>query len=106
MATAINQLRNHPHMLDVARKGKKVQSIKVDELRKYVNGILSMDGYSQDGKAALCVMLENVLHETGNYHGYGYIGWMEGGYQRWLAAGKPEEEKGEYRGKEYDRVYY
>ena len=97
--------RNHPCPLPHHKGSKPSKKMDVDAFRKYVNGILSMDGTPQVAKAYLCTVLENVLHETGNYHGFGYIGWMEGGYQRWKAAGEPED-KEEYRGNEYDRIYY
>lgn len=51
----------------------KRQTIKVNDLRIMVNGMIadSVDEV-KEGRVALSVLLEKVLHETGNYRGFRY----------------------------------
>lgn len=59
--------------------------------------------------AALCSILEDVLHKSGNYHGYNCLHWLKCGCDRWEKDGKPDfPKKNEYinGGKEYCRHYY
>ena len=61
---------------------------------------------TDDFRAGIAVMIEFALHSTGNYQGYNFIEWIkEGGYERWVAAGKPDD-KAEFIGNESRRMYY
>lgn len=43
--------------------------------------------------------MRTIIHNVGSallmaansYKGFGYIGWLEGGYDLWVAAGKPKD---------------
>jgi hypothetical protein len=48
------------------------KTFSVQDLRNQINASLQSDKLSQDAKAALCVHLEKVLRQTGNYGGYTY----------------------------------
>ncbi len=64
---------------------------------------------TQNFCAALCSILESVLHESGNYKGYNCLHWLKGGCDMWESAGKPDfPEKTQFinGGKEYCRHYY
>jgi len=43
----------------------------VDDLRQRINEMLLTD-IRPTCKAALCQLLEDILHDTGNYHGFGW----------------------------------
>lgn len=47
------------------------KTIIVDDLRLQINAML-MGPIKPACKAILCSLLENVLQDTGNYHGFGW----------------------------------
>ena len=49
------------------------KTIEIKELVNIINHKLTLDIISQDQKEAMCVILERVLHDTGNYRGYTYL---------------------------------
>ena len=51
---------------------RKRQTFFVAELRDYVNAVLDRDHLTDEQRLAVALTLEHVLHETGNYRGYGY----------------------------------
>jgi len=62
-------------------------------------------------KAGVCVILERILMDTGNYDGFNYNLWNNGGWAQWQKDGEPEgQEKEKYMyskfGGQYDRCYY
>ena len=85
----------------------KRSTIKVKVLKDAINTSLERKGVDQEGKKALCTLLESVLMSTGNYSGFGSLTWKNGGYDQWLVDGSPDfPEKRKYLEPEYDRVYY
>lgn len=52
----------------------KRKTFKVDEFRKAMNEIIanSADFMTRE-RICIAVILEDILMETGNYHGFGYI---------------------------------
>jgi hypothetical protein len=46
----------------------------VAKFQQTINHALDNPGLTQDEKRVLCIVLEKVLHETGNYDGFGYAG--------------------------------
>lgn len=48
---------------------------------------------SENGSKELCHVIETILHETGNYKGFNYQKWINGGRTK-------------YFGPEYKRFYY
>jgi len=60
---------------------------------------------SENGSVPLCLLLETILHRTGNYKGYNNVYWLDKGYELWVAAGKPEN-KDAFYGPEFQRRYY
>lgn len=53
----------------------KRKTYSVDALRKRVNNMLEALGSSptvEEQAAGLCLILETVLHDTGNYKGFGW----------------------------------
>ncbi|NBW21529.1 MAG: hypothetical protein EBR82_77580 [Caulobacteraceae bacterium] len=48
------------------------KTFEVSEFKNYMNSKLVLD-LSDDEKYGLITALEHVLHETGNYKGFGYV---------------------------------
>ncbi len=89
-------------------KGKK--TVKVAEIRSRVNNLLARENLSQETKSVLCSILESILMDTNNYHGFNHIYWCNKGCKEWEDAGKPEDEtKNQFiigNLGEYARSYY
>lgn len=60
---------------------------------------------TQEFKEGICKMIENILHASGNYRGFNYIAWLNGGFEQWCKDGEPID-KSKYLDYEYDRFYY
>lgn len=84
----------------------KVKTVKVEDLREFVNDKLESPFVSQNAKAVYCQMIEEILMATKNYRGFNYTKWARlGGYEKWIEDGKPADNT-PYLGQEYDRFYY
>jgi hypothetical protein len=83
-------------------KGKKTIAMKrVLELSNIVLESLP------EGSKDVCLLIETLLHETGNYNGYTNWYWAKGGYTEWVDAGKPEGIlKSKFYGPEWKRIYF
>lgn len=98
----------------------KRKTISVEAFKKFVNEQLERtDDHANTGnfKSGLCIALERVLHDTGNYHGYNNLYWLEGGCSQWNANGQTENwndkkvyilgtADSKYKGSDYARRYY
>ena len=87
----------------------KRKTFNVAEFRQYVNEKLGLDTLSQDEKKTLCFMLEGILHKTGNYEGFNYIAWLNGGYEKWCSVCEEQGQKvatTPFLGLEYNRRYH
>lgn len=86
---------------------RKRKTIEVDHVREKINRFLKNPDTTSQARHAFAVFLESILMETGNYHGFNYVEWMEGGYDRWVADGRPEfPEKEKYLGDQSRRHYF
>jgi hypothetical protein len=72
----------------------KRKTYSVNDLTMKVNGYIKAATISTDEKRALCILIESVLHETGNYQGFSYN-------FDWNKATEEEQNDGAY-----DRNYY
>jgi len=70
----------------------KRKTVKVEDLVEKANKYLAIDGISQDEKRAVDCFINGILHETGNYRGFGYN-------FEWTGSD-------ENRANEYNRHYY
>ncbi len=65
-----------------------------------------------DFKSGICIIIERILLDTGNYKGFNYNLWSkDGGSEQWFKDGEPDfPEKNKYLyskyGGCYDRHYY
>jgi hypothetical protein len=90
----------------------KRKTCEVKSLLEFANKQLARkdDEATKEFKSGVCLMIERALHDTGNYHGFNYNEWVNGGCDRWQRDGCPEEGKDAYlyseHGGEFDRVYY
>jgi hypothetical protein len=82
-------------------KGKK--NVSVERVLDLTNRILES---SPNGSKELCLLVEQILHDTGNYHGYNHWYWARQGYSEWKSAGEPTEDKNRFYGPEWKRIYF
>ena len=86
------------------------KTIEVDALIEKANFLLSTEGnhVNPSYREGICDLLESILHRTGNYRGFNYIEWMNGGASRWEAHGKPNEADSFMYGRygRFGRYYY
>jgi hypothetical protein len=54
------------------------KTVEVADLLERVNTYLNGDFASEEAKAGACSVLESVLHDTGNYKGFGYTHGYQG----------------------------
>lgn len=98
-------MSNQLYSLPRSSRRTRRSSLDVKEFKAHVNSILDSDWYTQEQKKAICDVLHEVLHATGNYNGFNYVYWLEKGYAQWKADGEPQDNS-QYLGQEYDRRYY
>lgn len=70
------------------KRAKK--TIKVEDLKNRINNGIRR-GLTKEIRLTLAIVLADILHETGNYKGFNYIEWVEGGHAQWVNDGKPED---------------
>ena len=90
---------------------KPRKTVAVAEIKKSINVQLARIDNTPEERLALAMFLESVLFDARCYAGFGYVAWRrEGGWDRWVAAGEPRDERGniprEYIGDETRRIYY
>lgn len=81
------------------------KTIEVEWIKKKVNLYLAGEHSNEEQRKTMAIFLEGVLHKTGNYDGFQYLDWIEGGRDRWVAEGQPHNTS-DYIGREWRRVYY
>jgi len=77
----------------------------VADIKGRANNLLARPGLSQDEKRAIFVFTEAILQDAGQYHGFNWIAWLNGGVDQWRQDGKPSD-VAPYLGNEYDRFFY
>jgi hypothetical protein len=86
---------------------RKRSTIDVSLVLERANAALAGEYGDAGYRAGIASLLETILHATGNYHGYGCLGWLNGGCDAWRAAGEPGfPEKEKFVGDDSRRVYY
>jgi hypothetical protein len=80
------------------------KTFDVAEFTAKMNNRISRET-SEDARRAFCYVLADVLHETGQYRGFQYLDWENGGYDRWVNDGRPTDNR-PYLGPEHKRRYY
>lgn len=88
---------------------KSRKTVEVDWLKKMINADLENEKLTEDTKKHLCTLLENILVKTGNYRGFNYLKWINGGFTKWEMDGRPtptDKNYQKYLGDEYSRIYY
>jgi len=84
---------------------RKRKTVSVEALRAKINARLADETTGSAPRMALASLLESVLMDSGNYRGFNYLGWLNGGCSAWEAAGEPED-KTPFIGDETRRVYF
>ena len=84
---------------------KPRKTIEVERIKKRINADLANDAISEETKKHLGSLLVGILFETGNYRGFNFLDWINGGCQKWREDGCPADNS-KYLGSEYTRIYY
>jgi len=86
----------------------KRKMISVEELKNRVNSMIRANAISMpdnpEGRRTLRILIACALMDTGNYHGFSYTKWFEGGCEQWEADGRPAD-RTKYLG-DLDNVHY
>jgi hypothetical protein len=92
---------------EIKTMAKRRKTVDVSEVLARVNAFLAReDPYvTADMRKGAYILLEGILHETGNYAGFNNLGWMNGGHDRWVSQGKPDNRE-PYIGDDTRRHYY
>jgi hypothetical protein len=86
---------------------KKTKTVKVSTILERANKYLANDNprIGDAERLAVASFLEGILLDTGNYEGFNYLEWLNGGCERWRADGEPANNTA-YLGNQTKRVYY
>lgn len=98
-------------------KIKMRKTCKVKEMLEYSNVQLSREDLCDEAKSGICMVLEKLLLESGNYNGFQYRHWWTGGgiaeFEEACANGVADKNKvpaDQYllgpKLQQYDRIYY
>lgn len=99
-----------PHLimrLSGETMAKTRSTIEVKKVRDEINRLLTLEHLPDESRKTLCFLVEKILMDTGNYRGFNYYDWLNGGgMEKWIAAGRPAGMQAQYLGNEYKRIYY
>ena len=71
---------------------KARKTISVEKVKTMINHRINNSvSDSSETRKALASLLECILHETNNYHGFNYADWLDHGCDQWNADGRPAE---------------
>lgn len=97
----------------MARTQAPRKTIEIATVKRFANLQLARTDNTTEARKAIAGMLEAMLFEANAYQGYNHVYWSrEGGYEAWVAAGKPEGQiKSQYiyghsDGEDFRRYYY
>ena len=94
---------------------RKRKTVEIESVKKQLNALLAASYIREDTKRGVCLAIEEILHNSGHYHGFGNLFWLTVGCKLWQDDGKPYDNPGpegigpipaRYFGPEYERVYY
>lgn len=80
------------------------KTIKVQELKDRINAQIK-SAKTESARVELANLLSTILLETGNYSGFNFVEWLDGGHSQWVIDGKPEDNM-KYLGDQTLRIYY
>lgn len=83
----------------------KRKTIDVEKIIDWANMQMARPEMSQEFKRGVFSLTDQILHDTGNYLGFNYLGWISEGCDKWIADGRPSGIS-KYLGLEYDRYFY
>lgn len=82
------------------------KTFDVKEFKEWVNDKLSKDYISNELKIGMCASLSHILHETGNYNGFGFVYTDDQRPMITNDQGKPTTNPNWTEDHEYRRIYY
>ena len=77
-------------------KFKGHKTIKVEELKSYINELLANEKIPESEKTSYCFLLERVLFDTNNYKGWNNIPNAQNDHERRYYQLNIKNMKGEY----------
>ncbi len=72
----------------MARKTRK--TITVESVKDRINAQI-LQSQSPHERTILARLLSSILMDVGQYHGFNYVAWLDGGYHKWVADGEPKD---------------
>lgn len=84
---------------------KRRKTYPIKKLIAKANMALESSKLTPEQRYTLFYFVADILHETGNYRGFNYIDWYEGGIDQWKADGKPKDTE-PYLGDQSKRFFY
>jgi hypothetical protein len=85
----------------------KRKTVEIAPLKEWANWLLAQPDSEYRNpmfRKGIATMLEKVLVDSGNYHGFNYVDWLDHGYKQWLEDGQPEDNT-KYLG-DQSKVYF
>ena len=87
---------------------KSRKTFNVAELKEEANKMLSLpesEVRTDEWRLGIFYLTEKILMATGNYFGFNYVEWLDGGYKKWNEDGRPEDNI-PYLGNQTRRRFY
>lgn len=81
------------------------KTVDVAAVLELANTYLASEHSTPEKRLGVASLTEMILHATGNYAGFNYLGWVNGGVDRWRADGEPADNTS-YIGDQTRRVFY
>jgi len=84
------------------------KTIDIEELKKEANRLLACKDnelINKEFREGVITFIEHILKKTGNYKGFIYIEWKNGGCTKWVEDGMPIDNN-LYLGDTSRRIYY
>lgn len=81
------------------------KTVEVSKVLAEANAMLANDKLSDGERQGIIALLERILFDTGNYQGYNFLDWMNGGSEQWHKQGESDDTTA-YLGNQTKRFYY
>ncbi len=86
------------------------KTVDVSVLLAEANRLMALpdnEHVNADFRKGVDAMINTVLHATGNYKGFEWIGWADSGYTQWVNDGRPQPvDAAKYIGDETRKRYF
>ena len=69
----------------------KHKTIAVQQVKERINHMLAHGISTPESRQTLGAFLSILLMDTGNYQGFNYLAWVNGGAAQWRTDGEPKD---------------